>query len=171
MEPEAVATAPARKTVRPERAAVVMAANGMISGEARALAEHALGEHPAMLLQRFRDAGPFAISRRCHTPARLRDVLLSDRHDLLAHCDQAALAICLRTIVSAASLGSAASVKPSSRNMSSIGLFSCKTSPNSSPMPASNATSSSRVISRCPTPRPFQSLRTATAYSARNRSG
>jgi len=53
-----VATAPARKTVRPERAAVVMAANGMISGEARALAEHALGEHPAMLLQRFRDARP-----------------------------------------------------------------------------------------------------------------
>jgi hypothetical protein len=71
-----------------------------------------------------------------------------------------------RTRSTVASLGSCAILKPSSRHMSSIGLFWCSTKPTSSAMPDCCAISISRAINRCPTPRPCQSLRTATANSA-----
>jgi hypothetical protein len=71
----------------------------------------------------------------------------------------------------AGSLGCGAIVKLSSRHIRSIGSFSRKTSPTSSPMPRCRAMSMRRLISRYPTPRPCQSLRTAIAYSARNLSG
>src|SRR6516162_5537462 len=75
------------------------------------------------------------------------------------------------TSITFASRGSGATVKPSSRHICSIGSFSRKTSPASSPMPRCPAMSIRRFISKYPSPRPFQSLRTAMAYSARKLSG